>query len=219
MDLDGLNMLGNIARTIAYRPRACNRIRLRACSVRYGLVEHHLDGSVAVVCGGQRHSSWYGVALDCFIARKRLNKYRCSRVFYSDDLGIAGGISAAIGRCPRAQDFILAIAISGVDGLPIVAVFDRFVRSLAVVRCSQFAGSKQVFQRSHSRNGIAFNRDVRRRCGEFWTHGVHARNGLDVGLDIITAFFHRCVEDGRDFLSADCSRHSGHFHQINNDVT
>ena len=40
-----------------------------------------------------------------------------------------------------------------------------------------------------------------------------------MGFNIITTLLHRCVEDGCDFLSAYCSRHSSHFFQINNDVT
>ena len=136
---NGLNVFRGISGAIAHRPRACNRIGLRACSVRNGLVEHHLDGSVAVVCSSQRHSCWYGVALNGFIRRQCFNKHRCRRILNRNYLGVAGCISTAIGRCPRAQDFVLTVAIGGIDGLSVVAVFDRFVCSLAVICCSQFA--------------------------------------------------------------------------------
>ena len=139
LNLNGLNILCRVACAIAHRPRACYRIGLRACSVRNGLFEHHLDGSVAVVCSSQRHSCWYGVALNGFIRRQCFNKHRCRRILNRNYLGVAGCISTAIGRCPRAQDFVLTVAIGGIDGLSVVAVFDRFVCSLAVICCSQFA--------------------------------------------------------------------------------
>ena len=139
LNLNGLNVFRDVSGAIAHRPRAYNRIGLRACSVRNGLVEHYLDGRVAVVYGSQNISCRNGIALNDFIRRQCLNKHRCRRILNSNHLGVAGCISSAISSCPRAQDFVLAVAIGSIDGFSVVAVFDRFICRLAVICCSQVA--------------------------------------------------------------------------------